>query len=60
MATPLSTDPLRCLVDEAVQDMNAIPPASVLSTSSAAVRRANSTSSQSGTEIRRAAPVMRL
>ena len=54
MATPLSTDPLRRLVEEAEQEMN--PPPSALSTSSAAVRRANSNSSQGVTETRCTAP----
>ena len=56
MATPLSADPLRRLVEEAEQEMNAAPPPSALSTSSAAVRRANSNSSQGVTETRRTAP----
>ena len=56
MATPLSADPLRRLVEEAEQEMNANPPPSALSTSSAAVRRANSNSSQGATETRRTAP----
>ena len=57
MATPPSADPLRRLVDEAEQEMNAIPPASSLSTSSTAGRRGTTIAS---TTVRAAPSTLQL